>query len=435
MTTSSLGIRLQSVYMAYRDIDRGGSSDKVYHIHLDEVAGTYTIVTEYGRRGSTLVTNIVGCTNSRREADDLFAKQISKKQNHWTTPYTIVRDTRSLATSTERPLSVAATVASSHVVTANDYPTTDVRPALPQAIDTETTQALLKNDSYFMEQKIDGVRLSVRYSGSGAQYGNVAYSNKLGRGIAAPSEQLAAAMQQLGKISDSPAGLTLDGEYLEGKLYVFDVLERRGVRLEEMTFEMRLAIREGLEARYRNDIILNRTSSDNEILRFLPVARTTAEKTQLFESLHQGRAEGVVFKQADGVYRAGKTNAQVKYKFYETMDCLVRPVSGKRSLDCYVYPESGRGRLIHLGAVTAPTDAVYRQAVEAATRQENLIAEVRYLYLSGAPGHERTSGKLVQPVWLRYRSDASMTECTAAGLKTADKTVRRECNMIAESDD
>ncbi len=431
--TSPLGTRLKSVYLAYRDTDRGGSRDKVYNVHLDEETGTYTVTTEHGRRGSILVPNVVGRTTSRREADDLFAKQISKKQNHRTTPYTIIRDTRSLATSIERPLSVAAATASTLAAAANNYPATGVRPALPQAIASETAQALLTNDSYFMEQKIDGVRFSVRYTGSGAGYGYVACSNKLGRGIAPPSEKLAAAVRRLGDISESQAGLTFDGEYLEGKLYVFDVLERRGVRLERMTFEMRLAVREGLEARYRNNLTLNATSADDEVLRFLPVARSTAEKTRLFESLRIGAAEGVVFKQADGVYAVGKTNAQVKYKFYETVDCLVRPVSGKRSLDCYVHPESGRGTLIHLGAVTAPTDDVYRQAVEATTRQEELITEVRYLYLSGAPGHERTSGKLIQPVWLRYRSDVSATECTAAGLKTADKTVR-ECSMMAEGD-
>lgn len=426
MTTTPFGTRLQSIYLAYRDTDRGGSSDKVYNVHLDEEAGTYSVITEHGRRGSTFVTNVVTRTDSRREAEETLAKQIRAKQNHRTTPYTILRDTRSLATNTERPLSVHAATPSRLVTAASSYPATEVRPALPQAIDSDTAQTLTSNDSYFMEQKIDGVRLSVSYSGSGAEYDYIACSNKLGRGIAVPSEQLAAAMRRLGDISESQAGLTLDGEYMDGKLYVFDVLERRGVRLEQMTFEMRLAIREGLEARYRNDLILNGATPEREVLRFLPVARTTAEKRQLFESLRAGRAEGVVFKQMDGVYAAGKTNAQVKYKFVETVDCLVRPAaSGKRSLDCYVYPEAGRGALIHLGAVTAPTDDVYRQAVEAANRQEELIAEVRYLYISGAPGHERpTCGKLIQPVWQRFRDDVPATDCTAAGLKIADKTVR-----------
>ena len=74
-------------YLGY--YNRPRNSDKLFNVFLilaDD--GTYSCLTENGRRGSNLVRRTV-CENVRREtAEQRFWEKVREKRNHGSTPYT-----------------------------------------------------------------------------------------------------------------------------------------------------------------------------------------------------------------------------------------------------------------------------------------------------------------------------------------------------------
>lgn len=80
-------IIIRAEYLSYYNPVR--NSDKLFNVFLvrnDE--GTYSCLTENGRRGSKLVCRIV-CEDVRREtAEQRFWEKVREKRNHEATPYT-----------------------------------------------------------------------------------------------------------------------------------------------------------------------------------------------------------------------------------------------------------------------------------------------------------------------------------------------------------
>jgi len=69
------------------------NSDKVFNIFLvEEDDGSYSCISEYGRRGSCLVRVVICSNKSRPVAEIAFRKKLDAKRNHRETPY---RDSRS----------------------------------------------------------------------------------------------------------------------------------------------------------------------------------------------------------------------------------------------------------------------------------------------------------------------------------------------------
>jgi hypothetical protein len=78
---------IRAEYLSY--YNRLRNSDKLFNVFLilaDD--GTYSCLTENGRRGSNLVRRTV-CENVRREtAEQRFWEKVREKRNHGSTPYT-----------------------------------------------------------------------------------------------------------------------------------------------------------------------------------------------------------------------------------------------------------------------------------------------------------------------------------------------------------
>ena len=78
---------IRAEYLSF--YDRLRNSDKLFNVFLilaDD--GTYSCLTENGRRGSSLVRRTV-CKNVRREtAESKFWEKVREKRNHRDTPYT-----------------------------------------------------------------------------------------------------------------------------------------------------------------------------------------------------------------------------------------------------------------------------------------------------------------------------------------------------------
>lgn len=402
-----------TVELAYSGLARGGSSDKVYNVHLvEDPPGVFHVVGENGRRGSRLTTQRVADNLTSFAAAEIdLDKKVASKRHHRMTPYTVVCDSRRGAP----PQSMSNNLAASRP------PAAEARvgfiPAIPTSIDRAEAERLLGDEDWFMEEKRDGVRVVGRLTNHARA--EVSWGNKLGRRIPDPGYDLTRELMRVAEIAGSLAGLALDGELVGGRWHVFDVVERRGVWLSDMNYEMRLAIRDGLPARHANDLIVRCMDESESPISFVRAARTAAEKRELFWKIEAGGGEGVVFKRLDGEYSLGRGRQTLKFKFTEDVTVIAVPNRGARTCRCYLYAATDAAAtapLLHVGDVTVPSDDLHRRLLARAEANEPIIADVRYRHISGEPG---SGGKLIEPVWKGTRDDVEMKECTAAGLRRA----------------
>lgn len=77
---------IEAEYLHYSNPAR--NSDKVFNIFLvEEDDGSYSCISEYGRRGSSLVRVVICSNKSRPAAERAFRKKLEAKRNHRETPY------------------------------------------------------------------------------------------------------------------------------------------------------------------------------------------------------------------------------------------------------------------------------------------------------------------------------------------------------------
>ena len=195
------------------------------------------------------------------------------------------------------------------------------------------------------------------------------------------------------------------------------VFNQRGQDAEALPFGERRALLEGL-----SDAI-GRTpegSGGRSAIKFLPVARTAAEKRSLFERLARGRREGIVFKHRESLLHPGRPEAggdHFKFKFQITVDCVLSVTDDQRRFQCSVFHE---GRLQSVGYVSSGVKPSQYDELAREGRDAVRVGEIRALYASGTVGER---GQLVQPVFLRFRDDKAPEECTGAQLTVTNKRV------------
>jgi bifunctional non-homologous end joining protein LigD len=132
-------------------------------------------------------------------------------------------------------------------------------------------------------------------------------------------------------------------------------------------------------------------------------AFTKGQKRELFDHLKNANAEGVVFKQVDAPYIAGRPASggpQLKYKFVATASFIVGKTNSKRSIALQLL--SGE-KPVPAGNVTIPPNQEIPQPGQ--------VIECRYLYAF------KESGCIFQPVYLGVRDDITSEECTVDQLK------------------
>lgn len=131
----------------------------------------------------------------------------------------------------------------------------------------------------------------------------------------------------------------------------------------------------------------------------MSTAKTAAEKSQFLLNLKAARKEGVVFKQKDAPYTAGRPasgGAWMKHKFTTTgsfMVCRINP--DKRSVGVEHHG-------IEIGNVTIPANKEVPKLGD--------VVEIRYLYAF-------KGGSLYQPVFLNVRDDLEPSDCILQQLK------------------
>ncbi|WP_061244448.1 WGR domain-containing protein [Leptospira interrogans] len=337
---------------------QGDGSDKVYHVNIDPEGDGYVVHFAFGRRGSSLQTGTKTSKPVSYEAAQKIMRQLvnSKMAKGYTeiesgTPY--------LHSTKEERVS-------------------GVHCQLLNPIDEEELSTYVEDDQYGAQEKLDGNRMMIRKIGD-----NVEGINRKG---------LIIAISQI--LHDHSLSFSedfiLDGEVIGDVFFPFDIFSKDGKDIQHLPYQERYAILESI------------LKDQDEIFHIVKLVKSTKGKKVLLEELREKQKEGIVFKDLNASYKAGRPSSkgsQIKFKFYETATVSVETVNLKRSVSMRLY---NGNEWVSVGNVTIP--------VNFAIPKENDIIEVRYLYAY-------KGGSLYQPTYLGVRTDADENDCDLKQLK------------------
>jgi len=355
-----------------------GNSDKIYECVVIRSGDLYLVNTQNGRRGgSTTPRTKTKEPVSLEAAMSIYDKLLREKlaDNY----YVLEGDN-----------AVAAPAAS------NDSTGAFHQPQLLNDIDRDAAMALIDDDEWVMEEKMDGKRIAVAISAS-----DVRISNKSARACSIPAP-IVTAIQSLTSVEYLGPVLYIeaDGELVGSTYHVFDIFTIDGSDLRHLPYETRAA-------HYAKLITRNKALSGSvfDTIEAVETFYGAAAKRSAFERIEGRNGEGVVFKRRDMVYAPGRPNSggpALKFKFKEssTAFCLGDSSDGKRSIRLGLL--SSDGAMVNVGKVTVPPN----QPVP----PPGSLVEVQYLY-------KYQGGALFQPVLLRIRDDQNPEDCTLAQVK------------------
>jgi len=337
---------------------REGSSDKVYQTSIEPAEGGFVVNFAYGRRGSTLQTGTK--TNkpvSREEAEKIASKLIAEKQAKG---YTIEAN------------------GTPYSSTGNEGRDTGIRCQLLNPVDENQLEALLQDSRHVMQEKHDGRPMLIRKQGD-----EIIGINRRGLAVALPETMLKAARE-------IAADFVIDGEGVGDVLHAFDLLEVSGEDVRNRSYF----------DRYSGLVCLLDASSH---LRPVSTAVEPEEKLAMIKRLREAGAEGVVFKDCDASFNAGRPasgGSQLKFKFVTTASFILGAVNQRRSVSLLLLDGDEE---VAAGNVTIPP-SVEMPGI-------GTIVEVRYLYAF------KESRSVYQPVFLGVRDDLEPIDCMVDQLK------------------
>ena len=356
-----------------------GSSDKVYQVQLVEAEGGWKVNAQNGRRGGTLkpqnkTPDPIDFASAKKIYDDLVK---SKKKSGYTedTSGSVYQDT----------------------VAGQDF--TGIVPQLLNPLDPDTDAeaitTLLDSPDWLAQEKHDGERRLVRTTDTGVQG-----INRTGMAVPLPVH----VADHFGQAKDR---VLVDGEIMGDRYVLFDLLELNGEDLRGKPYEDRLAR-------------LNAAVPTHPQVTIVRTAFDTDSKRQLAAHLKDVNAEGVVFKQKNAAWAAGRPasgGSQRKWKFVESATLEAgAATAGKRSVE--VLADNGQGGRVGVGKVTIPANHDLPKAGDR--------VEVAYLYRMPGDG-----GALFQPVYKGARPDKTEID-TLDSLKVKRETVAPQVRKKAK---
>lgn len=360
---------MQSTSLYFKD----STSDKVYNITLEEADGGYVVNCSWGRRGSALQSATqTKSPVSIDKAITIYQKKITEKTSKGYMP----------------TADLGRTLGNSITVPDTDKPFEPICNLL-NPINEYQLKQLLIDDSWIMQEKMDGVRMILTRKGD-----SITAVSRTGREATIPQEVTDTL------IKTSVQNYIIDGELVGNVYHVFDLL-----RLQAMDF----AAKNTFEERYEALVELLNGIDDTNV----KVVKTYSgkEKAPAFECLKS--AEGVVFKSKNAFYKAGRPasgGGYLKYKFYKSCSAVVKGINDKRSVTLGLIedlPEHGSefviGRkLISVGNCTIPVNYDFPQLGD--------IVEIKYLYA------RKPSNALYQPSYLGKRTDIQLKDVLLSQL-------------------
>ncbi|EMJ33972.1 ATP-dependent DNA ligase-like domain protein [Leptospira interrogans str. FPW1039] len=337
---------------------QGDGSDKVYHVNIDPEGDGYVVHFAFGRRGSSLQTGTKTSKPVSYEAAQKIMRQLVNSK--MAKGYTEIESGAPYLHSTK------------------EERVSGVHCQLLNPIDEEELSTYVEDNQYGAQEKLDGNRMMIRKIGD-----NVEGINRKG---------LIIAISQI--LHDHSLSFSedfiLDGEVIGDVFFPFDIFSKDGKDIQHLPYQERYAILESI------------LKDQDEIFHIVKLVKSTKGKKVLLEELREKQKEGIVFKDLNAPYKAGRPSSkgsQIKFKFYETATVSVETVNLKRSVSMRLY---NGNEWVSVGNVTIP--------VNFAIPKENDIIEVRYLYAY-------KGGSLYQPTYLGVRTDADENDCDLKQLK------------------
>src|SRR5713101_4249231 len=348
---------------------RQGSSDKVYHLQLENVQDQWSVQAQWGRRGSALQSDVKANGVPYEEAKRVYDRILREK--------------------TGKGYQIAQAIANGDATISVGLPASKEQsghiPELLTPIEEQEALRLAEDASWWFQQKFDGRRLAVQKS-------EVKYSgiNKLGQIIPIDS-RLAESLDRV-----QAQGFLADGEITDSRFYIWDLLRVNDTDLRVQPYEIRYV---HLTQRFRGV---------SDVLRVCETAMTTKGKRDFVKKMHSANAEGFVCKNRSAAYAAGRAGQHFKCKFVVTASFIIGPKpekkanDGHRSIAVYLLHDN---RQRFMGTVGVPDR--YRLP------KEGEIVEVQYLYCHPGP-----DGKLIQAKYFgKGRDDIEVAECGVSQLK------------------
>ena len=348
---------------------RRGSSDKVYHLQLENTQDQWSVKAQWGRRGFALQSDIKTSNASYEDAKRVYDRVLREKT---VKGYQIAQAT----SNGDTPISVGLPPTKEH---------SGHIPELLTPIEEPEALRLADDASWWFQQKFDGRRLAVQKADG--KYSGI---NKLGQIIPIDSrltESLDLVQAQ---------GFLADGEITDSHFYIWDLLSVNDADLRTEPYELRYV---HLTRLFRGV---------HPAVRVCETAMTPKAKRTFVKAMHDANAEGFVCKNRYAAYAGGRAGQHFKCKFVSTASFIVGPKPDKKADDGHrsiaVYLLDGKQPRF-MGTVGVP-DRYPLPRVEQ-------IVEVRYLYC-----HHGPEGKLIQAKYFgKVRDDVQLAECTVSQLK------------------
>jgi bifunctional non-homologous end joining protein LigD len=352
---------IQSASLHFRE----GNSDKVYQAAVEPKDDGYIVTCAYGRRGNTLNTGIKSDTplplaTAMRVFERLVASKIAKGYQP------------------------DGGISNPYQQSGDEGRDSGIRCQLLNPIEKEDVPRLLTGRTHCLQEKHDGRRLIVRKQGD-----TITGINRRGLVVAIP-DAIREAVEHI------PFDVLIDGEAVGNTLHAFDLLEVKGNDFRHRQYIDRFA---GL---------IMVIPPNLPALRWVSTSIDPNDKVEIYEELRSTNREGVVFKEVDAPYSAGRPNSggtQLKYKFVESASFIVIARNEKRSVSLGLYDGDKR---VPAGNVTIPPN----HAVPAPEE----VVEVQFLYAF------KESGSIYQPVYIGKRCDIPAADCGVEQLKYKPET-------------
>lgn len=246
-----------------------------------------------------------------------------------------------------------------------------------------STGMFITSDRWLFQPKVDGERRLIICDGKGG----VKVLNRDGL----PTHLPQAIAQVLAKVN---LPVVLDGELLDGVLFIWDVPQFPAYKISETTRCLdRVTMAFGLTHMLGSDLI-----------RSVPTALDADGKRAMVQRVLDGQGEGIMAKLVASKYEHRRSRSWRKVKVMHEIDCVVAWLgTDKANMGLFVYDHAGRQ--IDVGEVG-------RGSADGERVREGDVVSVRIVHVSD-------DNRLVQPTLPKRRSDKAPAACTVDQLDAA----------------
>jgi bifunctional non-homologous end joining protein LigD len=358
-------------------------SNKDYNVEiLDHGNGLFSLISESGPHNRTMTPQKslknIDYAKAKKEFDKLVKSKINGSSQ-----YRVVSDTNN-----------------------NTFITPPIKSSIPAAksefgiqlmnrIKKDELETYLADPAWGMQEKMDGERRPAAVVPENSKVRCVGFNRKNQEVKLPDSIEKEILLLDRGQSGE----IYLDAEIIGSQLYIFDMIKIDNKVLNQSGFCQRHA---------ELETVFSKTTGLSH-LKIVPLAKTEAEKRDLYREVVAKNGEGVVFRKLTSVHEGGKLNSGgdiMKFPFREVASFVVCRINDKRSVGISIFKDEKDTVGIEVGNVTIPLNHPMPNIHD--------IIDVDYLYAY-------LDGAIYQPVYKGVRTDIEIKACLTSQLKYHEK--------------